>query len=74
MSKITEDLVAILRQDTGLPEARCVQIAERIERNMIPYTNARKAIDMSGYAVHHINGKPWDNRLDNLTLVRKEES
>lgn len=45
-------------------------VAGAIRFHMKRYTNARKAVDNSGYAVHHIDGNRHNNELSNLTLVK----
>ena len=67
---IAENIAAILHIEGGLEDGESRRLAKRIEGHMFPEIVARRAMSASGYAVHHINGKPWDNSLDNLTLVK----
>ncbi len=72
MSDVRADIARILRIEGGLSDLDSVRVADIVARHMLPYVNARKAMTMEGYAVHHINGKSWDNRLENLKLVKVE--
>lgn len=37
------------------------------------YEHRIKTSAMSNQVVHHINGRPWDNRLSNLRVMKKGE-
>lgn len=54
----------------GVVPTEAAELVNDIVEALQPYVQAKRAMDLSGYAVHHINGNPHDNRLENLTLVR----
>lgn len=61
---------AILRTDLGVEMDQAERVAMKIARRLSDFSDARNAVSLKGYAVHHINGDPHDHRLENLALVK----
>ena len=63
-------IAGLLGAESDLSPAEVLRLARLLQERIQPMINARRAVDNSGYAVHHIDGNPHNHELDNLTLVK----